>query len=427
MSGRPEDQNTENRNTEEGSFIREYTKSRPLNKKTLLLGVAFALLLGVVFGGAAALTYRIGTGSLPGFISADSVSADVSGDTQAQEEEEEEEEPQTDTEIVVEAELEISDYQQFKYELYAIGRTAGKSIVTVGATSQGTDLFQYDYETTEQNMGLVISVEEDRLLILTQYEPLADAAGISVIFSDDTSQTASLMGYDANLGLAVISVDADALSASTLGTVSEAVLKTGGIVNQGQIVVAIGAPLGSIYSILDGTVTSVTNQISLDDSVYTIFTTSMTATESGSGVLVNTDGEVIGMMLMEYNSEADRNTLTAVSMKELYPVIEKLMEGGEMAYMGVTISTITSAMAEEYDMPAGVYIREVADDSPAFNAGLQPGDIIVQMGIAEISDTDDFMDYLLLRSPDQNVTVTVMRSAGDSYAQVQCTVQLGQK
>ena len=421
------------------SFIREYIKDKPRSRRTVVLSVLTALLLGVVFGGSAAITYRLGTGA--GTSAADSATADAiaqADDASGTDTQEDSADQETDTAAEIAAavaaaeeeldlDLEISDYQKLKYELYAIGRQAGKAVVTVAATSQGTDLFQADYESTDQSMGLVLSEGEDEILILTQYESLKGAEEICVIFSNDESVDARIMAYDANTSLAVISVDAADVSDAAGNTIEAASLQMSGVVSQGQIVVAIGAPTGSMYSVLDGTVISNSTQLSFDDGVYTLYTTSMQAAENTTAALVNADGEIVGLMMETYRSDSDGDMLTAVSVKELYPVIEKLTEGESIAYLGVSITTVTSSLAEEYGIPEGVYVRDVTEDSPAYDAGIQPGDIIVQIGSVQITSVSELMSDLLTREPDESASVTVMRASADEYAEVSCNVKFSQK
>ena len=185
--------------------------------------------------------------------------------------------------------------------------------------------------------------------------------------------------------------------------------------------------MGTIYSVLDGTVTSVNNHISLEDGNFTIYTTTMMGSENGSGILLDTNGKVIGIMRMEYNNESDRNTLTAIAISDLYPTIEKLAKGEEIAYLGLNISTITKAMAEEYSIPQGVYVRNVSENTPALMAGIQAGDVITKMGADEIKTASDFRSHLLKMSAGSTETIQVMRSGNGEYNEIGCTVTYGTK
>ena len=76
-------------------------------------------------------------------------------------------------------------------------------------------------------------------------------------------------------------------------------------------------------------------------------------------------------------------------------------------------------MAELYDLPEGVYVKNVDDDSPAFEAGIQIGDVITAIDNTEIKDADDYTLYLESCEPKQNITITLMRMGADrSYSQI---------
>lgn len=168
---------------------------------------------------------------------------------------------------------------------------------------------------------------------------------------------AKLVRYDGNTGLAALTVDLEDLEDSTQNAIT--VMKTAGLntIHKGSIVIALGSPLGTNYSILTGTITATNNEISTPDNNYSVYTTDIVASENGSGVLINMDGELVGVVMQSY-SAASANTLTAVEISELMPVIDLLFADKEVPYFGVHISTVTQHIAQKYDIPKGVYIKK---------------------------------------------------------------------
>ena len=75
--------------------------------------------------------------------------------------------------------------------------------------------------------------------------------------------------------------------------------------------------------------------------------------------------------MQDYRGSGDDNTLTAISVSELKKIIEMLSNGKDIPYLGLNVVTVTEQIAQEYDIPRGVYIKEVMLDSPALVAGLQ--------------------------------------------------------
>ena len=419
--------NQEDKEKDKQEFIREHIKAKPLNKKRILLYMGLAVLLGILFGASAFFTehFLVNTLSKDGAATEEEPEEEASADAQKEESEEEE---ASEPEVIVEQKsLELSDYQLLQNELYDVGQDANHSIVTVSLVSRGTDPFGSAYEDEDQNMGLVISKDDSQIQILTQNITLKKGQNIQVTFEDGRNQEGQLLSGDSVTGFCIINVPTEGMEEETLSQLETAVFNRASTVSQGQIVVAAGSPLGTIYSVLDGTVTSVNNHISLEDGNFTIYTTTMIGSENGSGILLDTNGKVIGIMRMEYNNESDRNTLTAIAISDLYPTIEKLAKGEKIAYLGLNISTITASMAEEYSIPQGVYVRSVSENTPALMAGIQAGDVITKMGSDEIKTAADFRSHLLKMSDGSTETIQVMRSGNGEYTEIGCTVTYGTK
>ena len=165
--------------------------------------------------------------------------------------------------------------------------------------------------------------------------------------------------YDGNTGIAILSVPMESVETDTLDAIQVAVLGNSLTTTQGTIAIAVGSPLGTNYSILTGNITSTTNSISTIDSNYTVFTTDIVGSSSGSGALINLNGEVIGLVMQGYSSAGDENTLTALSISEIKAVIEMLSNGKDIPYIGLELTTVTNDIAEEYDTFVTMKIKEV--------------------------------------------------------------------
>lgn len=160
---------------------------------------------------------------------------------------------------------------------------------------------------------------------------------LSVTFVNDMMADAALVKYDSNTGIAIISVDKSLLDDTTIRAIAVAELGNSNIVSRGASVIALEAN----YAILTGLVTSTTNELSAQDNNYSVLTTDIASNKLQSGILINTDGQVIGLSLQDFNPAEENNTLTAVSISDLSPVIEKLESGADVPYIGITCTTVT--------------------------------------------------------------------------------------
>ena len=162
---------------------------------------------------------------------------------------------------------------------------------------------------------------------------------------------AALVKYDSNTGIAIISVDKSLLDDATIRAIAVAELGNSNIVSRGASVIALEAN----YAILTGLVTSTTNELSAQDNNYSVLTTDIASNKLQSGILINTDGQVIGLSLQDFNPAEENNTLTAVSISDLSPVIEKLESGADVPYIGITCTTVTEKIANRYNIPKVLY------------------------------------------------------------------------
>lgn len=389
------------------AFVREQIKDKPKNYKRMWVRLGESAACGGVFALAVCLVLlfmipvlRQEEGPVPDTGAQDSQQASVEETEQGSEEKEETQAPEERQPMT------LDDYQQIQTELYAIGNTANKSIVTITGVVSDTDWFNNSYEREGQGCGTIIGESGGKLWILTEKKTIKDAAKIKVTFVNDAVAEAKLVGYDGNTGLAALTVDLEDLEDSTRNAIT--VMKTAGLntIHKGSIVIALGSPLGTNYSILTGTITATNNEISTPDNNYSVYTTDIVASENGSGVLINTDGELVGVVMQSY-SAASANTLTAVEISELMPVIDLLFADKEVPYFGVHISTVTQHIAQKYDIPKGVYIKKVEMDSPAMDAGLQSGDVIRSVAGQEVASAEQFREVLLQLTPKETYSVMV--------------------
>ena len=397
------------------AFVREQIKDKPKNYKRMWVRLGESAACGGVFALAVCLVLlfmipvlRQEEGPVPDTGAQDSQQASVEETEQGSEEKEETQAPEERQPMT------LDDYQQIQTELYAIGNTANKSIVTITGVVSDTDWFNNSYEREGQGCGTIIGESGGKLWILTEKKTIKDAAVAE----------AKLVGYDGNTGLAALTVDLEDLEDSTRNAIT--VMKTAGsnTIHKGSIVIALGSPLGTNYSILTGTITATNNEISTPDNNYSVYTTDIVASENGSGVLINTDGELVGVVMQSY-SAASANTLTAVEISELMPVIDLLFADKEVPYFGVHISTVTQHIAQKYDIPKGVYIKKVEMDSPAMDAGLQSGDVIRSVAGQEVASAEQFREVLLQLTPKETYSVTVMREGTKGYKKITCKLKAG--
>lgn len=416
------------------AFINEKIKEKPINKKRMAIQAGFVFAMAILFGLVASFVFTYTQPKLEQMMyPKEDPHISIPQDEPTEETEETEtSEPEIDAEGEAEApsvtveswEPNLEDYQTLQNQMYAIGREANKFIVTVTGIKSDTDWFNNPYESKGQASGIIIANNGVELLILTEKKVIADAKDVYVTFADEETVQASVKKYDGNTGITVLSVPVSEIKDSTLSAISVAVLGNSLLVTQGTLVIAVGSPLGTNYSILSGNITSTNNTISTIDVNYNVFTTDIIGSSSGSGALINLKGEVIGLVMQDYSSAGDEGTLTAVAISDLKALIEKLSNDQDIPYLGLNVTTVTSYIAQEYDIPKGVYIKKVLMDSPAMAAGLQSGDVITAIDGDAVYSEDGYASKVLSLKPEDTVKVTISRQGNNGYATIVCDVDV---
>ena len=406
-------------------FIREKIKEKPISKRRIAMRVGVAALCGLAFALVACIVLIIAVPYiLPQQETENTEEKESVDELQQSETSQGTEDINTGLILPPDLSLSISDYETLQNELYQIGNRANKSIVTVMKMENENDWTANDYETDGTGSGVIISEDSNYLYILTERKIIAEAPHIRVSFVDGTGAEAMLFKYDGNTGISILTVEKRQLKLETKRQIAVATLSSANEVENGSLVIALGSPLGANYSILTGNITSVENEVITQDRNYSVYTTDIVAGKNGSGVLINTNGEVIGMVMQAYSGSQDVSTLTAVAISEVNGIIQDLRNGKDIPYVGLYLSTVTEDISEDYDIPKGVYIKGVATDSPAMKAGLQNGDVITHINGDMILTDAMFSEKIAQLIPGTTCEILVKRQNGNEYYDVKCTVTI---
>lgn len=413
---------------DEYHFVKEQIKDIPPDRRRRRRRIVRLLLCAALFGAVASLVFALLQPCFLKLLDRNQNEEILLSDAEESADAAEEESSSDPEQVIIREtqEMELSDYQVLQDKLYAIGKEANKSVVAITSITSTQDWFDSDYESTGSGAGLIVAETTQQLIIVTERKLIADANQIHVMFFDNADAEAQLVAYDGDTGIAVISVEKSLLSDSTLNAAVPAELGSSSAVRQGTMVIAIGSPLGDAYSILTGNVTSTGYQVTAVDGNYEVITTDISAAENGSGALINLDGQVVGLIMQSYSSQSRQSTVTALGIAEIRELVESLSNGKMPAYLGLEISTVTSRIAEANQLPEGVYIKAVREDSPAAQSGLQTGDVIVAINDEEVLTESQYESFLAGCFEGDQIRVTVKRMGGDgSYQELTCEAVLG--
>ena len=395
-------------------FIREQTKKKPINKKKLIKKIAVCAGCVCVF---AALIYTAVQARELGD-SEQTLNSDV-------ESTESTELPEAKIELTPDINLTISDYQSLQNALYEIGANVNTAIVTISAETSEDDWMEESYEVEWQIAGVIVAQDNDYIYILTEMRAIEDLSNVKVVFVDEASAKATLLQSDKSTGMAVLAVEKRLMQIETRRAITIGQFGDSDTIPSGTVIIALGSPLGTNYAILSGNVTSVDHRISMKDKNYTILTTDMITSRNGSGVLVDINSEIVGIMMQSFAGSEEVGALTAVSVNDVKAMVDAMINGKERAYIGLYVSTVTDVISKEHNIPQGVFVKSVETESPAMKAGIQSGDVIIQINDTRIRTDADFSKKIEKLIPGTSCEIKVKRQSGDIYYDVTCEVEIG--
>lgn len=294
----------------------------------------------------------------------------------------------------------------------------------------------YTYEEESCGSGIIIGKNDEELLICTNYHVVEDATEITVGFVDDEVYEAAVKGSDESNDLAVVAVKLSDISDDTMDQIKIAQIGDSDELVVGEQVVAIGNALGYGQSVTTGIVSALNRTIEADgyDDTALIQTDAAINGGNSGGALLDMNGYVIGINSAKIAASGVEGMGYAIPISYAKPILEDLMnkktrtetvDEEDSAYIGISGEGVTEEMASLYGIPKGVFITEVAEDSPAAEAGLQKGDIITKFDGSSVSSMEDLRDTLAYYAAGEEVKLTVSTADNGEYKEDTVNLTLG--
>lgn len=435
-----------NKNPDNTDFMKETIKKRPLNKRKLMQRTLITAAMAVIFGLVACFTFLL----LEPVISKKLYPEEepdkvvfveeteeneilpedmIADDSQMQPEPTEAPalEDEQIAQVLSEMELGVEDYISLLDSVGEIAWKVSQSIVTVVGVTADVGWLDNEHESEGAVSGVVVADNGRELLILANTKSIDEADSLKVAFADGEEYEASIKKKDNNTGLAVLFIPKSKINSDTLEMAQAVTLGTSGGNLTGNPIIALGRPVGTEGSLCYGNITSTGNTIRLPDSNYKYMTTDIYGSSSASGVLVNLQGQVIGIIDMSYNSSDMKNLVSAIGISELKRLVESLSNDKNIPYFGIYGVDVTQEANEELGVPFGAYITEIDMDSPAMDAGIQSGDVITKLNETEINNYQELVKELLIEEPERELAIELMRQGPDGYTEMKLEAVLGLK
>jgi serine protease Do len=272
------------------------------------------------------------------------------------------------------------------------------------------DMQEYDVpRPTGTGSGWVYS--EDGYIITNNHvvtgrnrQTVADQ--ITVKFADGSQYEAQVVGRDPKTDIAVLKIDGGPFHAAALAQDE---------VEQGDMVFAFGSPLGYEFSMSQGIVSAKGRTLDIIAEGYEMFIQTDAAINRGNsgGPLTNIYGEVVGMNTVIASGTGQYSGLGfAIPASQIHDVAQQLIDEGEVTrgYLGIQIGDLSAEMAKTFQFDGrGVLVERPIPGTPAAEAGLEAGDIIVTVDGTKVSDTNDLRFLVANKRPGTAIKLEIFR------------------
>lgn len=282
----------------------------------------------------------------------------------------------------------------------------------------------------ELGLGSGVIYRQDGYIVTNNHVVTAEtsqpAASITVTLATGERFGASLVGRDPLSDLAVVHIKKSQLPAATfLSNMSE--------VQVGQYAFAVGTPLGLQGSVTMGIVSAMNREVPASGSLGTvdlIQTDAAISPGNSGGALADVQARVIGINVAAASVQANaQNIGFAIPADTVINVVNQLIKSGKVTYgyLGVQATSVTPSLQQQYNLSrdTGALVVSVQSGSPAAQAGIKQGDIIIKIGDRAVTSEVDLFAYLRTQQPGTQVPVVVVRNGKEQTVQVTLAARPG--
>jgi Do/DeqQ family serine protease len=271
-------------------------------------------------------------------------------------------------------------------------------------------------EFREMGIGSGVVVRPDGY-ILTNHHVVDAAQEIKIEFADRRGFSAKLIGSDPPSDLAVLKIEAKDLTALTLGNSDH--------VRVGDVVLAVGNPLGIGQTVTAGIISAKGRSTGISDGSFEDFLQTDAPINQGNsgGALVNSSGLLVGINSQIVSPSGGNIGIGfAIPSNMARVVMDQLINKGkvERGHLGIAIQPVTPEIAARLKLTEvrGVIVENVASNSAAARAGIQPGDVIVAFNGQPVSSGNILRNQVAATPPGTEVELEILRHGSEKKIRV---------
>ena len=294
-------------------------------------------------------------------------------------------------------------------------KAVGPAVVGITNKAVARDWFNNQVQV-EQGVGSGVIFRSDGYIV-TNNHVVAGAKEIIVSVSDGRSLKGRIVGADELTDIAVVKINATDLPAAAFGNSDDLVV--------GEPAIAIGNPMGLEFqgSVTSGVISALNRTLDIGERRLKLIQTDAAISPGNSGgALVNADGLVIGINSAKVAANGVEGMGFAIPINAVREVVDQLMASGHVVrpYLGVGVFDKETAARQGYQLniDAGVYVQNVSLNGPCGKAGLQRGDVILEVGGTAVNTVADLRAAVAEHKVGDTVTVKYQRNGNTASVDV---------
>ena len=398
------------------SFLQEKIKDESGSPMTMKKKIIRMIVLGLIFGMAACFTFIAIYPVVTRFLGQDKEVVSIPADENVEETLEKERENKVENIKLAE------DQKQMRLlkELQNNAKDTTTAIVSI------TGQLKIEEDTgVKQSSGVILADNGSEILVLSQTLSDKELKNVRVTFADEKNYVAKLKMKDNNIGIVVYAVDKGDLEKDTLKRMQIVKLGNSLLTESGDPIYLIGQSEKEDLQISYGFVASSEEKREIADGYIELLRVDVAGAAFNNGTLFNQNGEMTG--LVKSTVSENKTLVTVLSISGIKDELERMSNGKGVPYVGIWGVTLPEKLETE-ELKKGIWVKEIDTDSPAMEAGIQPGDVITHMNGTAVSDMNEYRECLLKTAVKEEITLSVLRKgAEDDYVEMKFPIVIGKK
>lgn len=328
--------------------------------------------------------------------------------------------------VIQKLDVSVEDYVALYDKIGEMVNKVDRSIVTITSTFPVEDWFG-DSEKIVNTTGIIVASNTSDYLILVSLDRVKGANSIRVKFSETSYVDVVLQDYETDLNIGMLALKIMDIPDLYSKGLEVADLGESYGLSVGNPVIAVGNPNGHINSMDVGIVTSKGSCICITDNRLELFNTNMVTNENSDGVILNFEGEIVGLITRTLKEDLNDDLSTVIGISRIKSIIIQMGIQESRIYFGVKADEMSEDVKKQKAVSNGIYINEVLADSPAFKAGLRDGDIILSIDDQTVLNSNNFYNIISSYKSGDKVKVVTKRTSGNSEKEMEVEVIMAEK